>query len=454
MPKKKKKIIIGLIAVLAIGGIGYNVLSTALDSANVSSTALAYSAIKAGQNNLSKTISAKGSVIGNGTVDVTSKLTTEISEVNVSLGDHVKKGDQLCVFDSTELQEKYDELEAKLEKADKKTENSHEKNVRDLEDAKTAKTTAVNRALRNLNKAISERDNAYNTYNALVNEYNSHLNDPPEGEYDFDTVYKMIENLYSGLSAYDEEVTMAQDLYDDTVKKCDYDIQAAQEAIDDEEFDDSNDAQKQLDELAEELAQCVVTAPQDGVVTAVNVNEGTIPTATSLMTIVNTDQTVIELTLKETDIVRISEGMSAVVTSNVLPDEEFPAKLTRIVNVLSADEGYKVEVTLDTPNEQLLIGMSASVEITTEDIGEKLSLPYSGIVEEDGATVVYVAIPDDETPGSYIAKKVEITTGYESDFYTEISGGDIKEGDLIIDNPSGDNLLSPVTDGERISLND
>ncbi len=465
---KKNKIIIAVLIAVVVGGGGYMAYSTVTSVKNTMSSMGGgmYSVIEAGENDLSKTISTSGKVIGNGTVDVTTKLTAEVNEVNVSIGDHVKKGDVLCVFDSTELQEKYDSLEKQKNNSDKKTENSHEKNERDLKAAKKKKTTAVSRAQRALNKAIKERDDAYKKYNDLVDEYNSHLNDPPaeDGEgYDFATKDAEIDTLYEGLAAYDEAVTAAQDSYDDTVETWDESIQEIQDLIDSEEFTDEDESQKELDELAEQLEECTVKAPQDGVITALNVNEGTIPQSSSLMTIVNTDKTVIELTVKETEITQIAEGMTAIVTSKVVPDEKMPAKITRIVNVLSSDEaalgsegdsGYKVEVTLDENSDKLLIGMSASVEITLDPVGEKLSVPYSGVITEDDKSYVFVAKPDKENKGMYTAKKVEITTGAESDFYTEVKGGDIKEGDLIIENPQGDDLLMPVEDGGRIMVNE
>lgn len=463
---KKKKIVMGVLIALVVAGGGFTAYSTISGVKNsMASLGGKYSVIEAGENDLSKTISNSGKVIGNGTVDVTTKLTAEVSEVNVSIGDSVKEGDVLCVFDDSEIREKYNSLKKRIKNSNKKTENSHEKNERDLETAKSKKKIAVARAKRAYDKAVRERDNAYNKYNSLVNEYNSHLNDGEDTGYDFASADAAIDQLYEGLSAYDDAVTTAQDAYNDTIDQWDETIQEYQDVIDAEEFTEDNEDNKELKELKEQLDQCTVTAPQDGVITALNVNEGTIPQSASLMTIVNTDKTVIELTVKETEITHISEGMEAVVTSKVLPDEKMPAKITRIVNVLSSDpaamteggeggSGYKVEVTLDTTNEELLIGMSASVEITLEAVGKKLSVPYSGIVEEDDKTYVYVATPDKENKGSYTAKKVEITTGVESDFYTEIAGGDVKKGDLIIENPQGDDLLEPVTDGGRIMVNE
>lgn len=319
MAVKKKAIIIPVVIALIAGGSIYGI-GTVSKKANEAMLAnMKYSVVPAGVNDLSQTISTTGKVIGNGTVDVTTKLNCTVSEVKVSLGDQVNEGDLLCVFDSAELQEEYDSLAAQLDTSDRKTLTDHDKNIRDLESAKTKKTTALNRAQRTIDKAVKARDNAYNDYNDLVNEYNSALDNGDEF-YDYDGVNIRLDTMYDALSGYDEAVTAAYDAYSDTRDQCDDAIQALQDVIDAEEFDSTDSVQKQLDKLADQIEQCNVYAPKDGIITALNVSEGSIPMSSSIMTIVGTDKTVIELTLKETDITKISEGMEAKVTSKVLPD--------------------------------------------------------------------------------------------------------------------------------------
>lgn len=460
MAVKKKFIIIPVVAALVIGGGAYGCSTVVKNSKTAMLANMKYSVVPAGNNDLSKVVSTTGKVIGNGTVDVTTKLSScPVSDIYVSLGDMVREGDLLCTFDSSELQEQYDSLKEKLDTSDEKTQTGHDKNERDLEAAKTKKENALARAQRNIDKAVKERDDAYDKYNKLVEEYNSAIDNNDE-LYDYTTVWAKIEQMKSGLSAYDDAVTAASDAYKDTDTQYSDAVQAIQDQIDNEKFDSSDDTQKQLDKLAEQIEQCKVYAPQSGIVTALNINEGSMPSGTALMTIVNTDKTVIELIVKETDISKMSEGVGAVVTSKVMPGEEFPAKITRIVNVVSTDQtadgvtsGYKVEVTLNEPNDKLLIGMSASVDVTIEEVGEKLSVPYSGVFEEDGQDYVFVAMPATDEEGGYQAEKRKVTTGAESDFYVEVVSGNVKEGDLIVEEPKGD-VLPEVTDGARIQVNE
>ena len=461
MAVKKKAIIIPLVALLVVGGGAYGLISMAKSTQESMLANMRYTVVPAGQNDLSETISTTGSVIGNGTVDVTTKLSATISEVKVSLGDVVKEGDLLCVFDTTELQEDYNDLKKQLENSDKKTQSGHDKNARDLESAKTKKQTALDRAQRAIDKAIKERDDAYEKYNKLVGEYNAAI-DAGDEFYNYDAVNATLEQLKPGLTALDDAVTTAQEAYNDTATQFDETIQGIQDIIDAEQYNDTDTIQKQMDKLQEQIDQCQVYAPQSGIITALNVNEGSLPSAPTLMTIVNTDRTVIELTVKETDITKISEGMKATVTSKVLPDEEFSAKITRIVNVISSNPaaseqsggGYKVEVTLDQPNDKLLIGMSATVDVVTKDVGEKLSVPYSGIYEEDdGSKYVFVATKANDEQGGYEVSKKKIVTGEESDFYVEVTGGEVKSGDLVVEQPDSDELM-PVEEGARIQVNE
>lgn len=456
MAVKKKAIVIPVLAVLLAGG-GLYAMSRAGTEAVLANTK--YTVIPAGQNDLSRTISTNGSVIGNGTVDVTTKLSgCTISEVKVSIGDTVKEGDLLCVFDSADLQEEYDSLVALMDTTDKKTQSGHDRNERDLEATKAKKQTALDRAQRAIDNAVKDRDDAYKEYNDLVDEYNAAL-DRNDETYDYVGVNVKLETIKPTLPKLDDAVTAANESYKDTELQYDETIQKIQDLIDSEEFDSSDSDRKKLDKLAEQIEQCNVYAPRSGVITGLNVSEGSIPMASSLMTIVDIDKTVIELTIKETDINKVSEGMKAVVTSKVLPDQEFSAKITRIVNVLSADPtgteapGYKVEVTLDEANDQLMIGMSATVDITTEDVGEKLSVPYSGIFEENGNSYVFVAVPAKDEEGGYIAEKRRVSTGVDSDFYVEITSGGVEAGDLIIEDPVGGELPD-VEEGARIRVNE
>ncbi|MBQ1432264.1 MAG: biotin/lipoyl-binding protein, partial [Ruminococcus sp.] len=144
MAIKKKVIVIPAVALVLAGGGLYACSSLSKMSQNL--PGMEYTVVKASKNDLSQMISTTGKVIGNGKVDVTTKLTCTVAEVKVSLGDHVKEGDVLCVFDSTDLEEEYESLKKQLSNSDLKEEDGHNKNERDLQAAQTKKQTAIERA--------------------------------------------------------------------------------------------------------------------------------------------------------------------------------------------------------------------------------------------------------------------------------------------------------------------
>lgn len=60
-----------------------------------------------------------------------------------------------------------------------------------------------------------------------------------------------------------------------------------------------------------------------------------------------------------------------------------------------------------------------------------LAVPYDLIqTDENGNSYVFVA--KDNGDGTATAVKKNIETGEEVDYYTEVTGGDLKEGDLLI----------------------
>lgn len=455
MAFKKKAIIIPAVLLLLAGGGIFTISSLSKDSGTAGIAK--YTIIPAGENDLSSVISNTGTIKGNGTLEVTTKLSATVSEVKVSLGDYVNKGDLLCVFDSSDLQAEYDSLKEQMDTTESREQNTHSKNQRDLSSMYTKKSTALSKAQETIDSAVKSRDEAYEKYNKLVEELDKATEEGRE-DYDYEGVSEQIAELYSSLSTLDEAVDSANTAYSDTETSYNEQIQTIQDTIDEEAYTSNSESQRSLDKLAEQIEECKVYAAQSGIITELNVTAGSLPASSTLMTIANTDETVVELTVKETDITKLSEGMRAVVTSKVLPDEKFPAKITRIVNVMSpagleegATSGYKVEVTLDEPNEKLLIGMSATVDIVIDDIGEKLSVPYSGVFEENGSSYVFVAEKDSD--GKYTVEQKQVTTGAESEFYVEVVSGDIQSGDLIVEDPRS-GVMPDVKDGSRIEVNE
>ena len=227
--------------------------------------------------------------------------------------------------------------------------------------------------------------------------------------------------------------------YDATLESTNRAIENAQLQVELDKYKDSDASSKDtLDSLREQLADCEVVAPCSGVVTSVNVRVGDINgEKVTILTIEDTSSLKLVATVDEADILKLQEGMAATVTADATGEEKINGTVSRVVRVKSQSTGgtdataggYSVEITID--NKDLLIGMAAKAKVMLKEKGEVLAIPYDLIqYDEDGNAFVLVAEVGED--GSAIAVRKNIEVGEEVDYYTEITGGDLKEGDMLI----------------------
>jgi len=104
-------------------------------------------------------------------------------------------------------------------------------------------------------------------------------------------------------------------------------------------------------------------------------------------------------------------------------------------NVTQGAVNFTVTVEITVADEQVKPGMTAVVNIVVNALKDVLLVPNRAVRLVDGQRVVYVL-----RNGQPV--EVKITLGASSDTVSEVVSGDLKEGDLIILNPST-TLISP-----------
>ena len=416
------------------------------------------------RQDLTNSINVSGKVQGTELVNITSTIGAPIMSLRVELGDYVKKGDILCTFDSTALQEDYDNLEKAIAQSDEMQKSTHEINMRNLQNAKDDKATSLQQAQRAIDEAKSARDSAYNKYNDLESKcsdaawyrddlYNQLMNCDEESYDQLSKAYDLADSeckayelerdsFREQLSSYDSAVKSAEEAYQSVVRSCDSLIQSCQDVIDAEKYSKDDSSKVQLAKLKEKLDNCVVKAPMDGLITALNVAEGNIPTTDTIMTIEDDSALKISATVRETDIFSIETGMKAIVKTTATKDKEFEGEVTKVVKIYSPPTyegyteipgGYIVEITArDT--EDLYIGMNAKADIILDERKDAFAVPYDSIVQDDNnESVIYIAKEQDND--TYTAEAVKVTPKMETDYFIEIVSDDIKEGDMVVMSP-------------------
>ncbi|MBE6877266.1 MAG: HlyD family efflux transporter periplasmic adaptor subunit [Ruminococcus sp.] len=480
--KKKKGIITAVVIVLLLGGGAVGITScmkSMTDAMNTLSTS-SLEIVKAEKRDISNVISVSGTVESENIVKVTSKLTAKIKTLNVEVGSHVNAGDVLCVFDSTDLQQQYDNLSKNQNNSQNQTENQHKINLRNLETAKQDKEINLQQAQRaiddaiqaqndiyakeaktvdELNAQLERRDNAQNTMNSTDDptEYQKAMQTYQEADALVQSKEAALDSIRDQFSTYEKAVQSAQDAYASAERAADAAIQSYQDVLDAEQYQQNNDAQTELDKLADSIAECTVKAPKSGIITSLNVSEGSIPTTDALMTIEDSGALKITVQINEADILNIHEGQPAVVKTNATGDKEFEAEVSRVVNIYNAGTadaltgtssagGYSAEITMKD-SENLLIGMNAKVKIILDEKKDVLAVPYESIVTKDDDSK-YVLTVVRNSDGTATAKAVTVETGMEGSYYTEITSGSLTENTEIVMTP-GD-----YQDGETLPIFD
>ena len=460
---------------------------------------------------LEDSISATGTVQSSDVSNVTTDLKYTVKTVNVQVGDSVEEGDVICTLDTSELEESIQKLQESLADAKAEAQKQYEKaqaslteaeenvkstydDMKEAEDerdsAKSAYETAaaavksyqaeVDAANADLLTKLNARQAALDAYTAAGGTVDEN-GDPvtsatseaastaadlsaladalvkANGEYkSAEQTLKTAEaNLqtaqsasnYTALSsAYNQAQTayeQAKTTYENAIKTSETAEESRDTAL--ENYNKAGESDE-LEELQSQLEKCTLKAETSGKVTAVNATVGSAIEGTAA-TIQDTDSLKISITIAEYDIDSVSEGMHAVITSDVI-DGEINGTLTQISPTASgggsSSSTFSAEVTVDDENSGLLIGTNAKVQIiqsTTEDV---FTVPLDAIEEkEDGTSVIYVQ--SGEENGEPVFEEVQVVVGATNDYYAEVSGVDLEEGMIVRASASLEEATEEVT---------
>lgn len=226
--------------------------------------------------------------------------------------------------------------------------------------------------------------------------------------------------------------------------------------------------QASLKELRTNLNRTSIAAPTDGVISMLNVEQGervvgTIQmTGTEIMRISNFSSIEVRVEVSETDILRVDVGDDAEIELDAYMDRVFTGKVTEIANsaanasnVISTEQvtNFVVKIRIDAESYADLVakssifplrpGMSASVDILTEQSSDALTVPIQSVTarEADPDTdKSFSELDEDElievvfvSKGDTVAM-AEVKTGIQDDDYIEVLSG-LELGQEVVSGP-------------------
>ena len=181
-----------------------------------------------------------------------------------------------------------------------------------------------------------------------------------------------------------------------------------------------NQTQEQLDFLQ---VNTYVKAPFTGVVSAKNYEDGELYGGQPILVLTQIDKLKALIAVPETYFPRFKEGMKLTLTSEIYPEQIFPATVEVIYPTIDASS-HTFQVKIVIPNGKRLLRPGMYVT-TTIGLGKSnaIVVPYQTVEKLVGANDRYVFINDNGR-----AKRVAVELGQRFDQDVEIIAPEIKEG--------------------------
>jgi len=195
------------------------------------------------------------------------------------------------------------------------------------------------------------------------------------------------------------------------------------------------EARQVLEKAQSDLETEIITAPFDGVIASIYVDEGDVipdPGVSQVTIIYLIDTTTMELNvdIDEIDIPGVERGQRAVIEIDALPELQLEGRVISISPIPTVESGvvlYSTKIGFDVPEGSgIKAGMSATADIILSDQSDVLLIPDRAIEYIDGSPVVYVMV--DEQLGEIEERPVVI--GVSDGFQTEIKEG-LQEGEIV-----------------------
>jgi len=375
------------------------------------------------RGNLTATVGATGTVRARQTATLVWQTTGTVENVNVQIGDQVKSDEVLASLSKTSLSQNLILAEADLVSA--------QQAMKDLLESDTARAQAwiaLRAAEDAFEKAYDYRD-ALNypvrkTQVILVKE------STPYGFVDVPRTktYK-VEGTEEEIEKADADLALKEAKYEDAKR-------AYERLADGPNENDLAAAQARIDAAQATINMARLTAPFAGTVTEAQPLPGDQVSVGALaFRIDDLSSLLVDVELSEVDINSVTVGQTVTLSFDAILGQEYAGQVIKVAQagtVVGGVVNFTVTVELTDADEMVKPGMTAAVNIVVKEINDAVLVPNRAVRLVDGNRVVFV--PSEEG----MPEKVEIRLGSSSDTMSVVVGGDLKEGDTIILNPTAD----------------
>ncbi len=214
--------------------------------------------------------------------------------------------------------------------------------------------------------------------------------------------------------------------------------------------DDIKMAEARIAGAQASLDAAFITAPFDGVITAVKVLPGDLVAPNSLaFRIDNLNNLLVDVAVSEVDINLISIGQPTKLAFDAILGKEYQGEVVSVSPVGILQQGlvsFEVTIKVLDADEEVRPGLTAAIQIVVRQVEDALLIPNRAVRWVRGEQVVYVSTAG-EAPSLENLKRVPVTLGASSDEFTEILEGDLEDGDYVVLNPPSVSIFDEMEPG-------
>jgi HlyD family secretion protein len=413
-------------------------------------------AVKKG--NLVAIVGATGIVNANQSASLPWQTNGRVAMVNVKLNDQAIKDQVLAELDPTSVSQAINSARADLVNA--------KRNLEDVLQSKTAEANAYLTLIKADDKVKttkSDRDhwnylnsNWNNVYKAR-SEFLLSANELMKAQIASDTT-SLLPSGDTGKKAAAEKLASAQlsndkalrnlnlllgRTYDNTVAEdfANYDLAKAQaddarraweRLVNGPNKDDIEAAQAKVDAAESAVKMAKITAPFNGTITQVDANAGDeVKAGIVSFRVDDLSQLKVKVEIPEVDVNRVKVGQRVELTFDAVLGSKYTGMVTEVEPVGTDSQGvvnFTVTIELNDGDGEVRPGMTAAVNIVVSEIKDVLIVPNRAVSKRGGIYTVFVMKNNQPT-------SIPVEIGASSDVETEITKGNLKEGDLVVVNP-------------------
>jgi HlyD family secretion protein len=186
-------------------------------------------------------------------------------------------------------------------------------------------------------------------------------------------------------------------------------------------------AQANVQLLQTQISQCAIYAPFDGVVTQRMLDPGAFAGPNQpIARVSELDSVYVNANVPDEDLNFVHSGTPVAFTSASIPGKTFRGRIMDVNAIPTAGTlSYRARVRQPNPGEVLRGGMLVSVQIRKDSHKQTILVPRTAIFQTDQGANVY-------TVADGKAKLLPVKLGLQTDTDSEVLGGTVKPGTLVI----------------------